>query len=224
MNNSLEVIGGRKDGWGDPDTTALNSKHRRDPNLTIQEIVNNVLKKPVFGFEGYEPKPTMGDNTIYANPNTHVRAKAKRIMFCEEASKAKDKVPAADKYQHAIEWNKNPTSRNIKFYTTPRNVIADDIIKKSQNPAKTSPGPAGYNHYDGWKGTLKKIPGTYKQREARITFMQEQTWYANEAPGMKYPSVNLVSIKSQIFIDLLTTEFFLFYSDFTKRPARPEHI
>jgi len=159
--------------------------------LTIQEIVNNVLKKPVFGFEGYEPKPTMGDNTIYANPNTHVRAKAKRIMFCEEASKAKDKVPAADKYQHAIEWNKNPTSLNIKFYTTPRNVIADDIIKKSQNPAKTSPGPAGYNHYDGWKGTLKKIPGTYKQREARITFMQEQTWYANEAPGMKYPSVNL---------------------------------
>ena len=98
MNNSLEVIGGRKDGWGNPDTTALNSKHRRDPNLTIQEIVNNVLKKPVFGFEGYEPKPTMGDNTIYKNPNTHVRAKAKRIMFCEEASKAKDKVPAADKY------------------------------------------------------------------------------------------------------------------------------
>jgi len=41
-------------------------------------------------------------------------------------------------------------------------MIADTIIKKSKDPAKTSPGPAGYSHYDGWKKTLKSVPGTYK--------------------------------------------------------------
>jgi len=49
-------------------------------------------------------------------------------------------------------------------------MIADDIIKKSENKAKTSPGPTGYDHYDGWKATLKKTPGNYKKNEARITF------------------------------------------------------
>jgi len=72
-------------------------------------------------------------------------------------------------------------------------MIADDIIKKSKNPAKTSPGPTGYNHYDGWKATLKKTPGNYKKNDKRITFCQEATWHANNSPGMKYPDVNLVS-------------------------------
>ena len=58
-------------------------------------MVDNVLKKPTFGFEGYNPKAMVKD---LLPVNTHVRAKSKRRFFTDEASKAKDKVPAADKY------------------------------------------------------------------------------------------------------------------------------
>ena len=128
--------------------------------------------------------------------NTHVKAKSKRRMFCEEASKLKDKVPASSKYQTAIDWSKDPNSRTIKFYKDKRETVADVIIKKSKNPAKTSPGPAGYDHYDGWKKTQKKVGGTQTQNEKRITFVQESKWKANQSPGFKYPSVDLVSNQS----------------------------
>lgn len=162
----------------------------RDNGLSIQEIVDNVLKKPAFGFEGYNPKPVVKD---LLPVKTHVRAKAKRRMFCEEASRAKDKVPAADKYQTAIDWSKDPETRTIKFYSDRRRMVADEIIHKSKHPEKTSPGPTGYNHYDGWQKTLKKIPGNYKQKDDRITFVSETGWKANQTPGFKYPSVDLVS-------------------------------
>ena len=165
----LSVTGARKDGWDNPNSTARNGLHMRDNNLTIQDIVDNVLKKPAFGFEGYNPKAVVKD---LLPVKTHAPVKAKRRMFCEEASRAKDKVPSPTKYQSAIDWNKNPTSRNIKFYSDARMMVADEIIKKSKNPAKTSPGPTGHDHYDAWKKTLKKVPGNYKNNDARITFVQ----------------------------------------------------
>ena len=127
------------------------------------------MKKPTFGFEGYNPKALVKD---LLPVHTHVRAKSKRRMFCEEASRAKDKVPAADKYQSAIDWNKDPESRNYRFTRSSRDMVADEIIKRARNPAKTSPGPAGYDHYDSWKKSLKKEPGTYKPKDGRITFVQ----------------------------------------------------
>ena len=196
VTEGMSVNGARKQGWDNPDSTARNGLGQRNShNLTIQDIVDNVLKKPVFGFDGYNPKATVKD---LLPVNTHVRAKAKRRMFCEEASKIADKVPAADKYQSSIDWHKDPVSRNIKFYSNKRNMIADDIIHKSKNPAKTSPGPTGYNHYDGWKATLKKTPGNYKKKEDRITFVQEVTWHAHQTPGMKWQYVNLVSASNRL--------------------------
>ena len=169
-SNGLEIVGGRKEGWENPDSTAKNGLNRRDHGLSIQEIVDNVLKKPAFGFEGYNPKAKVKD---LLPVHTHVKGNSKRNTFCDDAIKAKDKVPSSDKYQTMLDWNKYPTSRNIKFYRDKRNMIAEEIIHKSKNPAKTSPGPAGYDHYDGWKSTLASPHGTTKIKESRITFMKE---------------------------------------------------
>ena len=38
--------------------------------------------------------------------------------------------------------------------------INASIEKKSKNLAKTTPGPAGYDHYKSWKKTLRKVSGT----------------------------------------------------------------
>ena len=187
---SLSIAGGRKEGWDNPNSTARNGLHVRDNGLSVQDIVDSVLKKPVFGFEGYNPKPVVKD---LLPVHTHVRAKAKRRMFCEEASRAKDKVPAANKYQSEIDWSKDPETRNIKFYSSKRDTIADEIIKKSKNPAKTSPGPAGYNDYNSWKYSKPKITGEYKPRDSRITFVSETGWAAAQTPGFKYPAIDLVS-------------------------------
>ena len=56
----------------------------RDPNITIKDVVDNVLKKPAFGMEDYNPKAMVKD---LLPVHTHVRAKGKRKMFCEEAAK-----------------------------------------------------------------------------------------------------------------------------------------
>ena len=114
-------------------------------------------------------------------------------MFCEEASLAKDKVPSMTKYQTAIDWNKDPVSRNIKFYKNERRTNADEIIHKAKQPEKTSPGPAAYSSHDGWQKTLAKIGGTMRIKEDKITFVQERKWFADQSPGNKYPSIDLVS-------------------------------
>ena len=183
MNNTDSGVRGAN-------ATGTSMVRRNVTKLNVQDVVDNMLKKPTFGFEGYNPKATVKD---LLPVNTHVRAKSKRRMFCEEASRAKDKVPAADKYQSAIDWNKDPESRNIHFAKSARDVIADEIIKRSKNPAKTSPGPAGYDHYDNWKKQQKKAHGEYKPKDTRITFVQEREWNAVQSPGLKYPSINLVS-------------------------------
>ena len=71
--------------------------------------------------------------------------------------------------------------------------IADEIIKKAKKPEKTTPGPTGYNHYDGWKYTTKSPMGNYKNKEKRTTFVQETSWHAVQTPGKKYQDIDLVS-------------------------------
>ena len=57
-------------------------------------------------------------------------------------------------------------------------MIASEIIKKSKNPAKTTPGPTAYEDYSGWKYAQKKPSGNYKNNEDRITFVAESSWKA----------------------------------------------
>ena len=140
--------------------------------------------------EDYNPKAMVKDSIPV---QSHKQAKGKRRMFCEEASKAKDKIPGANKYQSAIDWNKTPESRNYRFGKDERLKIADEIMKKAKKPEKTTPGPTGYNHYDGWKYTTKSAMGNYKNKEKRTTFVQETILNANQTPGLKYNDVNLVS-------------------------------
>ena len=107
-------------------------------------------------------------------------SKTKRKMFCELAQKAKDFVPAADKYQSDIDWNKSPVSRNYKFSKEPRLTVADEIKKKSEKKEKCSPGPVAYNEYDAWRNKVSpKTKGSYKFNESRITFVSERSWFAN---------------------------------------------
>lgn len=138
--------------------------------MTVNDIVNSVLRKQAFGFDGYNPKAVVKD---LLPVNTHVKAKAKRRTFVEDAIRAKDKVPAPSKYQTALDWNKSPDSRTAKFFTTKRKTIADEIIHKSQFKEKTSLGPAGYKDYDSWKYNLRKNSPNLKQKDDRVTFVQE---------------------------------------------------
>ena len=135
-----------------------------------------MLKKETFGIDDYHPKAVVKD---LLPVHTHVRAKSKRRMFTDEAIKAKAIVPSSTKYQTAIDWKKDPVSRNIKFYKAERTTKADEIIAKSKKPEKTSPGPAAHNGYDGWRYTNGKVGGTMKIKEDRITFVQERKWFAD---------------------------------------------
>lgn len=183
-------MGGRKQGWENPNSTARNALANRDPDLTVQDIVDSVLRKQAFGFEGYNPKAVVRD---LIPVHTHVKNKSKRRMFCEEASRAKDKIPAPSKYQTAIDWTKSPETRTAKFFTDKRKTVADEIIHKSRFKEKSSPGPAGYKDYQSWKYTLTKNSPNYKQKEDRVTFVQESGWKAEQSPGYKYPTIDLVS-------------------------------
>ena len=153
--------------------------------------------------EDYNPKAMVKD---LLPVHTHVRAKGKRRMFCEEAAMQKLKVPGANKYQSSIDWNKDPESRNYKFGKDERLKIADEIMKKSKKPEKTTPGPTGYNHYDGWKYTTKSPMGNYKNKAKRTTFVTESVMNANQTPGLKYQDVSLVSK----FINLRSLIFSMF--------------
>jgi len=163
LNNTVAdgmmVTGGKKEGWNNPDSTARNAFNMRSNDLSIQEIVDSVLNKKPFGFDGYNPKAVVRD---LLPVKTHLKNKSKRRMFCEEASREKDKIPAPSKYQSAIDWTKDPETRTLKFLKDPRKTVADEIIHKSKNPAKCSPGPAGHDTFDAWKYTLQKVPGASK--------------------------------------------------------------
>ena len=103
MGSGLGVVGGRKEGWDNPDSMAHNNLGNRDPTLTVKDVVDSMVKKETFGIPNYNPKPVVKD---LLPARHHVKAKAKRIMFCEEASKRADKVPAPSRYQSAIDWEK----------------------------------------------------------------------------------------------------------------------
>lgn len=170
LNVGLSIMGGRKEGWENPNSTARNALHNRDPNLTVKDIVDSVLRKQAFGFEGYNPKPVVKD---LLPVHTHVKSKAKRRMFCEEAAKAKEKVPSPDKYQTTLDWAKSPETRTAKFFTDKRRMIANEIIHRSKFKEKTSPGPAGYHDFESWRYVQKKVIPNYKQGQDRVTFVQE---------------------------------------------------
>lgn len=215
MSQTLSVIGGRKPGWENPHSNAMNNKGNRG-ELTIQDIVDGVIKKPAFGFQPYDPKPVVKD---LIKVHTHVKQKAKRRMFCEEASRAKDKIPASSKYFSAIDWNKSPETRTIKFLSNPRRTIADEIMHKSKNPAKTSPGPAGYGAEAAWRKTLPQFKGSFKNLENRTTFVQESGWKAAQSPGYVHQDIKLVSYYSASVLILKLTVMILSCRPFTKRKA-----
>ena len=60
---SLAVLGNVAEGWSNPNSNAKNALNNRkmDMGLSIQDIVDNVLKKPTFGFPNYEPKAVVKD-------------------------------------------------------------------------------------------------------------------------------------------------------------------
>ena len=81
MVGGLGIVGGRKEGWENPDSTARNGLGARDNKLTIKEIVDITMKKPIFGFEGYHIKANEVNDLTPVKAS--LRAKAKRVMFCE---------------------------------------------------------------------------------------------------------------------------------------------
>ena len=81
MVGGLGIIGGRKQGWENPDSTARNGLGGRDNSLTLKDIVDNVMRKPTFGFEGYNLKANEVKDLMPVQAS--LRAKEKRTMFCE---------------------------------------------------------------------------------------------------------------------------------------------
>lgn len=74
-------------------TLITNTKDRG--NLTVTNIVDSLLNKPAFGFEGYNPKPTHKD---LLKPKNFFQAKSKRTTFVDEIGIRKAHIPASTKY------------------------------------------------------------------------------------------------------------------------------
>ena len=102
---------------GQTQSAAKGGPNKGDHGLSVQDIVDSMLKKQTFGMDDYNPKAVVKD---LLPVHTHVRAKSKRRMFTEEAIKAKAIVPSSTKYQTFYDWKKDPVSRNIKFYSDKR--------------------------------------------------------------------------------------------------------
>ena len=168
IQDGLSVQGSRKNGWENPNSTARNGMLIRDGKLSVQDIIDNIQKKAAFGIDDYNPKPMVKD---LLPVHTHVPSKSKRRTFVEETMRLHEKIPAPNKYQSAIDWNKDPNSRTIKFYKDARKTVADTIIAKSKHPEKSTPGPAQHESFKNWQSLSKKIPGTMKINEKRITFV-----------------------------------------------------
>ena len=114
----MMITGGKKEGWANPNSTAKNALGAREHGLSVQDVVDNMLRKPAFGFEGYNPKATVKD---LLPVHTHVRAKSKRNTFVDDSIKAKNKVPCPSKYQSSADWAKDPESRTARFFRSKRN-------------------------------------------------------------------------------------------------------
>ena len=72
ITEGLSVRGARKEGWENPDSGAANRMHCRDHSLTVQNILDNILRKQAFGIDDYNPKAVVKD---LLPVHTHVRAK-----------------------------------------------------------------------------------------------------------------------------------------------------
>lgn len=148
---------------------------RKDREISVKEIVDNLLHKPAFGFEGYYPKPTHKDLIA---PTSHKQPKQKRTTFAEEIGIQKGFVPASTKYQTTLDWAKDPSTRTQKFFTTKRYTIAGEIEKRSKKPEKTTPGPFAYKTAESKDYVMSRSPSAVKVNEQRITFTHEREWFA----------------------------------------------
>ena len=138
----LEIVGHQNDQWAKQQKfdTKRNSVAERG-DLTVQDMVDNVLRKPAFGFEGYTIKPTHKDMVPIRG---HKAGKMKRRTFVEEIPLKKQFIPASNKYQTAADWTKNPVSQTARFFQMKRYTQADEIFVKAKKPEKTTPGPFAY--------------------------------------------------------------------------------
>ena len=78
-------------------------KKKMAGELTVRDVVDNVLRVPAFGFQGYNPKATVKDMLPI---EAHKQQKSKRKMFAEQASDINSFVPGSPKYQTEIDWSK----------------------------------------------------------------------------------------------------------------------
>jgi len=91
VRDGLSINATRKEGWGNPYSTAKNCLSTRHASLSVKDIVDNMVHKKAFGMDYYEPKAFVKD---LLPVHTHVRSKELRRTFVEDAIIAKDKVPA----------------------------------------------------------------------------------------------------------------------------------
>ena len=98
-------------------------------DLTIDEIVNSILKKPAFGFAEYKPRNLVSNN-LHPGPSNGL-GKQKRTMFCEEVARAKTGIPEPTKYFKPIDWTVNPETKPVKMFKAKRRTIAEEITHKA---------------------------------------------------------------------------------------------
>ena len=165
---------------------------RNSNNLTVQTMVNSILRVPPFGFQGYNPKSTSKD---LIKPISWGTSKQKRTTFCEEIAKKKAHVPAANKYSTMADWTKDKSLVSPVFSKSPRTVIADEIAKKNACKEKSSPGIGHYDDHKAYKVVSPRTIGNFKQNTDRTTFTIESQWYGMQTPGHKYKDIPLVSIR-----------------------------
>lgn len=122
---------------------ALKTNTKDRGAITVTDILDSLLHKPAFGFEGYNPKPTHRD---LIKPKNFLQAKSKRTTFADEIGIKKSHIPASTKYQTEADWAKNPETRTTKWNLAKRYTIADEIEIKSKKPEKTTPGPFAYKN------------------------------------------------------------------------------
>ena len=186
---SLAVTGNRNGDWSNPNTLARNNINARlgakdslmgkdVKDLTIDEIVNSILKKPAFGFAEYKPRNLVSNN-LHPGPSNGL-GKQKRTMFCEEVARAKTGIPEPTKYFKPIDWTANPETKPVKMFKAKRRTIAEEISHKAQWKEKTTPGPTGYEEYLAWKYTQPspREGGTIRSKDPRTTFTAEREWYS----------------------------------------------
>ena len=93
----------------------------------------------------------------------------------------------------AIDWAKNPSTNTAKFFTSARYTIADEIIKRSKKPERTTPGPFAYKNDTTLDYTKGKSKAFVEVKDERITFCDERSWFSKQTPGFSHYKIEPVS-------------------------------